>query len=216
MFTQSKIESLQLTLKSLALYDGKIDGVVGPLTLSAIKMLEALMAEKQSMDKPVSDDLIQEITAIENVIDQPGSNIDDALIFTLKNEGGYTNHPADGGRSTNKGITLKEFSQYLGRNDVTEDDLKDISIEMINIIYKKNYWDVLNLGQVLDQSIATAIFDMGVLCGPGTSLRLCQEVLGINPTKKINRETLELINNISDEKFIPMFVDKNIEQFNQI
>ncbi|WP_319951013.1 glycosyl hydrolase 108 family protein, partial [Klebsiella pneumoniae] len=88
-------------------------------------------------------------------------------IFTLKNEGGYTNHPADGGRSTNKGITLKEFSQYLGRNDVTEDDLKDISIEMINIIYKKNYWDVLNLGQVLDQSIATAIFDMGVLCGPG-------------------------------------------------
>ena len=44
MFTQSKIESLQLTLKSLALYDGKIDGVVGPLTLSAIKMLEALMA----------------------------------------------------------------------------------------------------------------------------------------------------------------------------
>ncbi|WP_262347950.1 peptidoglycan-binding domain-containing protein [Raoultella terrigena] len=85
MFTQNKIESLQLTLKSLELYEGKIDGVVGPLTLSAIKMLEALMAEKQSMDKPVSDDLIQEITAIENVIDQPGSNIDDALIFTLKN-----------------------------------------------------------------------------------------------------------------------------------
>ncbi|MGK3227411.1 murein L,D-transpeptidase catalytic domain-containing protein [Enterobacter soli] len=216
MFTQNKIESLQLTLKSLALYDGKIDGVVGPLTLSAIKMLEALMAEKQSMDKPVSDDLIQEITAIENVIDQPGSNIDDALIFTLKNEGGYTNHPEDRGGPTNKGITLKEFSQYLGRNDVTEDDLKDISIEMINIIYKKNYWDVLNLGQVSDQSIATALFDMGVLCGPGTALRLCQEVLGINPTKKINRETLELINNISDEKFIPMFAGKNIERFNQI
>jgi hypothetical protein len=44
MFPKNKIEPLQLTLKSLELYEGKIDGIVGPLTLAAIKKFEALSA----------------------------------------------------------------------------------------------------------------------------------------------------------------------------
>lgn len=216
MFTQNKIESLQLALKSLDLYSGKIDGLIGPLTLSAIKKLEAFMAEKSFTDKPLPDDPIPDITTIDNVIDQPGSNIDEALIFTLKNEGGYTNHPADRGGPTNKGITLKRLEEYLGRDDVTEEEVKNMSFETINIIYKKNYWDVLNLDQVLDQSIATALFDMGVLFGPGTALKICQSVLGINQTARMNSETLEAINNTTDDKFIPLFADKIIERFNQI
>ncbi|MGL5433992.1 MAG: glycosyl hydrolase 108 family protein, partial [Lachnospiraceae bacterium] len=216
MFTHNKIESLQLALKSLDLYSGKIDGLVGPLTLSAIKKLEAFMTEKSFTDKPVPDDPVPDITTIDNGIDQPGSNIDEALIFTLKNEGGYTNHPADRGGPTNKGITLKRLEEYLGRDDVTEEEVKNMSFETINIIYKKNYWDVLNLDQVLDQSIATALFDMGVLFGPGTALKLCQSVLGINQTARMNSETLEAINNTTDDKFIPLFADKIIDRFNQI
>ncbi|WP_434663556.1 murein L,D-transpeptidase catalytic domain-containing protein [Klebsiella sp. MISC125] len=216
MFTKSKIESLQLALKSLELYNGDIDGIVGPLTLAATQKFEAFMVEKPFMGKPMTEEPIPNITKIDNVIDQLGSNIDEALIFTLKNEGGYTNHPADQGGATNKGIILSELSEHLGRKDVTEEELKSISIKAITAIYKKNYWDVLNLDKVLDQSIATALFDMGVLCGAGTALRLCQEILNINITKIMDRQTLDALNKLPDDKFIPLFANKNIELFKKI
>jgi hypothetical protein len=68
----------------------------------------------------------------------------------------------------------------------------------------------------LDQSIATALFDMGVLCGPGSAARLCQEVLSIDQTKKMDSNTLEAINSTTDENFIPLFASKNIERFENI
>ncbi|VUS99241.1 peptidoglycan-binding domain-containing protein [Klebsiella spallanzanii] len=88
MFSKSKIESLQLALKSLELYNGDIDGIVGPVTLSATKKFEALMVEKPYMSKPPAEAPIPDITKIDTIIDQPGSHIDEALTFTLKNEGG--------------------------------------------------------------------------------------------------------------------------------
>ncbi|WP_024912158.1 murein L,D-transpeptidase catalytic domain-containing protein [Chania multitudinisentens] len=215
MFTQAKIESLQLTLKSLALYEGKIDGIVGPLTLAAIKKFEALVLEQPIIDKPIPDDPAEKPDTVNNFTDGQGADIEDALIFTLKNEGGYTDHPADRGGATNKGITIGRLSEYLGRK-ATKDEVKNLDYETIKLIYKKYYWDVLSLDHVLDQSIATALFDMGVLCGPGTSVSLCQEVLGIPQTKKMDSQTLAAINGVTDEKFIPLFADRNSKRFDDI
>lgn len=216
MFSKSKIESLQLALKSLELYNGDIDGIVGPVTLSATKKFEALMVEKPYMSKPLAEAPIPDITKIDTIIDQPGSHIDEALTFTLKNEGGYINHPADQGGPTNKGIMLSELSEYLGRKDVTEDELKNIDVKTITAIYKKNYWDILNLDNILDQSIATALFDMSVLCGVGTTLKICQEILGISITKRMDTQTLDALNKLPNDKFIPLFASKHIELFKKI
>jgi len=74
----------------------------------------------------------------------------------------------------------------------------------------------MNLDNILDQSIATALFDMGVLCGTGTAARLCQKVLGVEQTKKMNAITLNAINKTTDEKFIPGFANENILRFEGI
>lgn len=215
MFPQNKIEQLQLALKSLELYEGKIDGIVGSQTLAAINKFEAFALEKPTVDKPEPDETAAEPTIVNIITDGQGADIEDALAFTLKNEGGYTDHPLDRGGATNKGITIGRLSEYLGRN-ATKDEVKNLDFDTIKSIYKKYYWDSMNLDKVLDQSIATALFDMGVLCGTGTAARLCQEVLGIAQTKKMDAITLNGINLTTDEKFIPKFTDRNIQRFEDI
>ena len=121
----------------------------------------------------------------------------------------------DRGGATNKGITIGRLSEYLGR-PATKEEVKNLNYETIKLIYKKYYWDVLNLDHVLDQSIATALFDIGVLCGTGTAARLCQDVLDINQTRKMDSRTLEAINATTDEKFIPLFAKRNINRFEDI
>ncbi len=215
MFPKHKIELLQLALTSLDLYKGKIDGIVGPKTLSGINKFEALASEPPAGEKPPSREPAENPDVVKNDIDGQGADIEEALAFTLKNEGGYTDHPLDKGGPTNKGITIGRLSDYLGRT-ATKDEVKNLDFEIIKLIYRKYYWDVLNLDHILDQSIATALFDMGVLCGTGTAARLCQDVLGISQTKKMDLKSLEAINATTDEDFIPKFSDRNIQRFNEI
>ena len=215
MFPKNKIEQLQLALKSLELYEGKIDGIIGPLTLGAIKKFEALALEKPTVSKPEPDEAAVTRIAVKETLDVEGADIEDALVFTLKNEGGYVDHPLDKGGPTNQGITIKTLSTYLGRK-ATKDDVKNLSYETIKLIYQKYYWDAMNLSQVIDQGIATAIFDMGVLCGTGTAARLCQEVLDLEQTKKMDDKTLAAINTTTDEEFIPKFAKRNIQRFEEI
>lgn len=212
--TQSKLEKLQLALKSLGLYNGEIDGIVGPETLRGLSLVEALSSKKSSVDKPDADTTIQ-TEKVGQLIDGGGASIDDALAYTLKNEGGFSNHPADKGGATNRGITLERYEEYLGRKS-TPEELKNIDYPTVKAIYNLYYWKVLNLDQILDQSIATALFDIGVLCGPGTSIRFAQEILGLPATKKADAATIKTLNNTTDEKFIPAFADRVIKYFNDI
>lgn len=215
MFPKRKIELLQLALTSLDFYAGKIDGIVGPLTLGAMKKVEALSTERPDIEKPTPQEPTEKPDAVDDTIDGQGADIDDALTFTLKNEGGYVDHPADKGGPTNKGITIKTLSRYLGRK-ASKDEVRKLDYETIKLIYKKYYWDALNLDHVVDQGVATALFDMGVLCGPGTAARLCQEVLGIAQTRKMDVGTLEAINSTTDQQFIPAFASRNIKRFEEI
>lgn len=215
MFPKRKVELLQLALTAFDFYRGKIDGIVGPLTLSAVKKVEALYAEFPPIDKPAPQEPAEKPEAVNDTIDGQGADIENSLLFTLKNEGGYVDHRSDAGGATNKGITIGTLSEYLGR-PASKEDVKNLDYETIKQIYKKFYWDKLNLDLVVDQSIATALFDMGVLCGTGTAARLCQKVLGIPQTKKMDARTIEAINSTTDQKFIPAFADINIKRFEDI
>ncbi|MCP2004549.1 UNVERIFIED_ORG: lysozyme family protein [Buttiauxella agrestis ATCC 33320] len=216
MFAQNKIESLQLSLKSLELYEDKIDGIIGPNTIAAIKKLEALVHEQPSIEKPISGDSAEKPDVINTLTDGQGADIEDALIFTLKNEGGYSEHPDDKGGATNKGITIGTLSTYLGRKDVSKDEVKNLSYETIKMIYKRYYWDALNLDAVQDQSIATALFDIGIVCGTGTAIGFCQEILGLPQTRKMDTATLNKINSTTDEELIPPFAERTISYFDAI
>ena len=216
MFSPDQLKALQRALQALKLYDGNIDGIVGSQTLRAVEKFAALYQPANPiLPPPDREAAIPE--PIHTALDGEGATIDEALIFTLKNEGGFSHHPNDRGGATNRGITAATLAKFLGKPSVSVQEVKDLDYATTTQIYKRYYWDVMNLDQVFDQGIATALFDMGVLCGTGTAARLCQEVLGMMPVSNtINAATLARLNATTDEVFIPAFAARHRQRFEQI
>src|SRR5258707_4564131 len=93
------------------------------------------------------------------------SNFNDCLNRLLKDEGGYSNHPADPGGPTNYGITLIDYRKYINPRG-TALDVKHMRLEDDKSIYRTKYWDALrcdNRGSGVDYSW----FDYGVNSGLG-------------------------------------------------
>lgn len=108
------------------------------------------------------------------------SNFDNALKYTLQNEGGFTNDSNDKGGATNLGIQQTEWNDWLKEHGkmypISLTDFKALTPGDVAPLYKRNYWDALHLDTV-HPIPATAIFDMGVNFGPNTAGKLTQRAL---------------------------------------
>jgi lysozyme family protein len=102
------------------------------------------------------------------------SNFDTAIITVLKHEGGYVNDPQDPGGATNFGISLK-YLHSLGDlwshfdfdfdGDVDAEDIKKMTKEEAIEIYRQYWWDKNQYERILNQQIATKVFDLAVNMG---------------------------------------------------
>ncbi len=141
------------------------------------------------------------------------ANFQLGLWQVLKNEGGYVDHPYDNGGATNKGITLITYKKI--KPDATKEDLKNISNQEIEIIYKEGYWDVCKGDLIKSQVVANKIFDVAVNSGPKQAIKFLQKTLNIvifnaKPLVVdgiIGKNTIEAINLLDGED-----VDNNIIQ----
>jgi|ERR1700688_2745013 len=91
-----------------------------------------------------------------------------AISLTLVHEGGYVDNPADSGGPTNMGITQK---------DMPDQDMKTLTVDQAVLYYQEHYWKPL-YGEINDQFVANKIFDLGVLFGVGTAVKVLQASLG--------------------------------------
>ena len=89
-------------------------------------------------------------------------------------EGNYTNDPNDRGGETIFGITIADARAY-GYNG----PMAEMPLSIAQSIYKKNYWDALNLDAVTNQAIAGRLFDDAVNQGVPTAARFLQEGLNL-------------------------------------
>jgi len=87
-------------------------------------------------------------------------NFDIAWAGLLKNEGGYSNNPADPGGETNFGITKRVALQhgYTG-------DMHDLPLELAKSIAKAEYWDSVG-GDDLPAELDFQVFDASYNSGP--------------------------------------------------
>lgn len=115
-------------------------------------------------------------------------NFDAALAAVLKHEGGWADHPADPGGATMKGVTLKTYSDWLGRQ-ASKDELRNIPDEHLKTIYKTRYWDAVR-GDELPPGVDYVVFDMAVNSGPGRAARMLQAAVGATPDGSIGPKTL--------------------------
>lgn len=101
------------------------------------------------------------------------------LAFTLREEGGYVDDPADPGGATNMGITLATFRTWSDEPDAGAVAVRDMSARTAAAIYRMLYWNPLR-ADALPAGVDLSVFDFGVNAGIFGSARLLQRAIGFS------------------------------------
>lgn len=111
------------------------------------------------------------------------------LAETLRYEGGWSDHPADPGGATMKGVTLAVYRTFKGDPKATKADLRAISDTDLKAIYHRNYWLASSCDK-LPAGVDLMTFDVAVNSGPARARRWLQEVVGATPDGVVGPNTL--------------------------
>ena len=112
-----------------------------------------------------------------------------SLAFTLTEEGGWSDNPADSGGCTMHGITLMTYRRFTGNYSLTPDDLRAIDPTMVATIYEQTFWTPLHC-QELPLGVDLMVFDAGANMGGGRSATLLQQQLGVPADGAIGAQTV--------------------------
>lgn len=136
------------------------------------------------------------------------ANFDIEFEKLILSEGGYVNDSDDAGGETYLGISRKNNPKWIGWKTI--DSIKKIygtknitarlkankSItNSAKLLYKINYWDVLELDDIPNQDIAHQLFDTCVNCGKAVAISIAQQVLMMTVIGKWSNELKENLMN---------------------
>jgi lysozyme family protein len=94
----------------------------------------------------------------------------------LVHEGGYSNHPADPGGATMKGVTQPVFTEWLAADGKPSRDVRTITSTEVAAIYRKRFWDIAKL-DILAPGVSYVVFDGNVNSGVSQSIKWLQGAL---------------------------------------
>ena len=123
-------------------------------------------------------------------------NYQACLDMILHHEGGYVNHPKDPGGETNLGVTKRVYEEWGGTKD-----MKDLEVEDVAPIYRKNYWDRIKADDIAS-GLDLCVFDFGVNAGTGRSAKYLQTMIGTTADGGIGPNTLSKLSDYIDENGI--------------
>lgn len=121
------------------------------------------------------------------------ANIQKTMAFFKKWEGSWANDPYDAGGCTMSGITIGTYRHYFG-NDKTCEDLKRLTEDEWEYIFRKGYWDKAKCDQIEDDRIAMLVADMCWGSGAVTAIKKVQECLGCTVDGIVGNQTLAALN----------------------
>lgn len=132
--------------------------------------------------------------------------LSDALQFTLKWEGGYSNHPKDPGGATNFGIIQSRYDEYRKFKGLPLNPVKNITVAEYTEIYDKYYWDPVR-SQYLDGTLGLTLFDTAVNMGVGGAISRLQKALKVPITGKWTQAISDVIHD-SDQTAVALEICK--------
>jgi lysozyme family protein len=152
------------------------------------------------------------------------------LPYVLQTEGGYSNHPADKGKETYKGISSEFYPLWLQRPDIKREDWPDkptdLSDDQRRTIYRNEFFYDRNLDKVQNPDARYVLFDTNVNSGPNDAERISAEVVkemapntdlgkgsAIGPMHRGALEQLERDGRM--DEYLEKFADKRQELMNE-
>lgn len=120
---------------------------------------------------------------------------------TLVNEGGFVDNPNDSGGATKYGITQIDLDEWLG---VGKMNVRDLGEDQAAGWYEKKFSNPLYC-QIEAQAVCDKIFDMGVLFGVGTAIRILQLSLDVQEDGLFGPKTLAETNATSPDGLLKVY-----------
>lgn len=130
-----------------------------------------------------------------------------AIPTILRHEGGYTNDPDDAGLETNFGISKRSYPDL---------DIKNLTLVDACMIYRRDWWDRFGYGRLLDQSIATKVFDTAVNMGPVPAHKIAQEAASATIDGILGLESITAINAQQASALLPRMQDLQAARYREI
>jgi len=136
-----------------------------------------------------------------------------AFKYLLGDEGTkFTMTAGDTGGATKFGVTLKMYQAFLKR-PVDLSEIMNLSQFQAQVFYWEEYWKKLSLDRLTSQGIAVAIFDTGVLYGPGTAAVLAQKTINklsgavLKSDGILGDSSIGLLNGLKTKDFLSTYKD---------
>lgn len=128
----------------------------------------------------------------------------------LEAEGGFVDHPSDPGGATNMGITFNTLKAWRHPENITVDDVRNLTKDEAKQIYRANYWNALSCDDLPD-GVNLVTFDFGVNAGPGRSAKTLQRVVGVKDDGVVGPITLAAVAAVDPEHIIRRFSELRTE-----
>lgn len=106
------------------------------------------------------------------------ANFEAAQARVLREEGGYSNHPADPGGATMRGVTHRVYTAWRRAHGLPPQNVSMIKKSEIDAIYRENYWQPLRC-DALPSGVDYCVFDYGVNSGVGRAGKVLRRVLAL-------------------------------------
>ena len=138
-----------------------------------------------------------------------GDNFARCLEVVLGREGGPSDRPSDHGGATKYGITHITLADWLGRKDVSRDEVYALTREDATRIYRAKFWNPIGCER-LPPGIALMAFDHGVNAGPGEGVICLHQALNdagarINETAHAGNATFAAVEGLDESAVIEKF-----------
>lgn len=128
------------------------------------------------------------------------TDIEKAMAFTFKEEGGLANVKGDRGGLTKYGISKRAYPDL---------DILHLTLEDAVTIFTSDYWLRASCDK-LPLRLAVAVFDFSVHSGPTTAVKELQKVLGTTVDGLVGQETLGKVNQWKEDDLINQYLTERI------
>lgn len=166
-----------------------------------------------------------------NIAKPPGlsASFEVFKVILAKHEGGYQNLAADTGNynslgqrvGTSFGISARFYEGVIGRPPSVA-DMKAITLEQANRMYKRYFWDAIHGDILINQSVANIIADHAVNGGESAIAKVVQRILVNKFGKKltidgdIGLKTAQAINSVDQKQLFEEIKKGRLELYTEI
>lgn len=136
-------------------------------------------------------------------------NFPQALRLVLADEGGVSNHPADRGGLTNKGITQATYDAWRELHGRPTRSVRAIEHAEVDAIYREQFANKI-LFDKLPLGLDYALFDFAVNSGASRAVRFLQRILKVRADGSLGARTLAALAETDIERVITSLCEERL------